>query len=158
MKAAQLLQAWQQDVAKLCTMKHGDNCTELSLPFSTLTSKFIRVFVIELADEWLITDMGDLAQGTYGFEGHKLNPAYDLAARIMGTEVHPTMRAVGGELFVSIKSAELLTSAIFDFAQFIQLCVNTTSLMTSRLAPYVHLSTVAHYAETAALRSVQANQ
>ena len=140
MESAQILEQWQQDVAKLTSMKHGGNCTELSLPFSTLTDKFVRVFVIELADEWLVTDMGDLAQDMYGFEGHRLNPAYDLATRIMGSEVHPTMQATGGELFARVKSAEMLTAAVFDFAQFVQLCVNTTALLTSPLAGYVHLA------------------
>lgn len=140
MKAAQLLEAWQQDIAKLSSMKHGDNCTELSLPFSTLTNKFVRVFVVELADEWLISDFGDICQDVYGFEGSELNPAYDLATRIMGSEVHPTMQASGGELFVRVKSADLLTAAIFDFASFIQLCVNTAALMKSDVAAYVRLA------------------
>lgn len=140
MKAEQLLQAWQQDVAKLSSMKYGDNCTELSLPFSTLGNKFVRVFVVELADEWLVSDFGDIVDNEYGLEGSGLNPAYDLATRIMGSEVHPTMQAAGGELFVRVKSADKLTAAIFDFAQFVQLCVNTATLLKSPMAPYVRLA------------------
>ncbi|MCC3159656.1 hypothetical protein LJ737_20615 [Hymenobacter sp. 15J16-1T3B] len=123
-----LLAMWQADITALSQVKMHGPMVELILPLSTLTSKFVSVFVKPHHEGgWWVHDNNYLETDAYyvGDEastadhGHRLQEEYDVSCYLADGQA---------VFFKHITDPALLTSAVLDMAQFIQLSVNLAYL------------------------------
>lgn len=128
MTADELLHLWQTDLAALSSARVADQWLELSLPLSTLTSKFVRVFVqVTTSGNLLLCDLCDLTQDTYevGNTLTAFEAAIDLTQR---RPEYANFFCQSGAVFSRLEQPEQLTSRLFDFGQLLQLVVNLAVL------------------------------
>lgn len=132
MSTEEILASWQTDVAALASARMSGVWVEITLPFSTLSSKFIRVFVQVNGDgTYLLSDLCDLTKDTYevGEERKAFYAAIDLTER----KVTPGgCYCQSGAVFCRVPQAELLGARLFDMAQLLQLVVNLAVLAGER--------------------------
>lgn len=118
----------QAELSAMITHRfRADGAVEFSLPYSTLTDKFASVFLQPTGTEqqpgWLVTDGGRLYDGDYEV---KACVEFHTAALACGVGYY-----IGKKVFgLPVTDRKLLTSALFDMAQFIQLAVNLAYLQT----------------------------
>ena len=128
MNATELLARWQADAAQLASARLNGVWQEITLPYSTLSSKFVRVFVQANSDgSFLLSDLCDLTQDTYevGDELTAFHAAIDLTER----KVAPGgCYCQSGAVFCRVKNIDVLTAHLFDVAQLLQLVVNLAVL------------------------------
>lgn len=132
MSTEEVLARWQADVAQLASVRMNGVWVEITLPFSTLTSKFIRVFVQANDDgTYLLSDLCDLSNDTYevGEERRAFYAAIDLTERKVSDG---GCYCQSGAVFCRVPQAELLTARLFDLAQLLQLVVNLAVLAGHR--------------------------
>lgn len=132
MSTEELLATWQADVAALASARMNGVWVEMTLPLSTLSSKFIRVFVQDNGDgTYLLSDLCDLSEDTYevGENRRAFYAAIDLTERKVTAD---GCYCQSGAVFCRVPQAELLTARLFDMAQLLQLVVNLAVLAGHR--------------------------
>lgn len=99
------------------------------MPMATLTDRFVRVFVRQVGvDSFLLSDCGDLYNDEYDTTAELgVSSGFDQAQMLLAKQCGGRIRQ-DGESFVCESPLQLLTSFLFDMAQFIQLAVNLAYL------------------------------
>lgn len=131
MDAQDILQAWRKDSAELASTKGRVGWIELTLPFSTLTDKFVRVYIKHGAvGDYIISDNGDLHNDEYevGEYDSPSSQPYQQAQALVQAGHYENIKQEGEGFYWRVTNPDLLTSALFDMAQFIQLSVNVAAL------------------------------
>jgi hypothetical protein len=134
MESQQVLQAWRADLAHLCSVKERVGWLEVQTPLSTITNAFVRVFVRhqEHSDTYIVSDNGDLSENEYevGDEDYPLQGLVACGRSLLGAGHFDTIKQEGEIFCGRAKGFKMLTSAIFEMAQFIQLTVNMAAMAT----------------------------
>jgi hypothetical protein len=128
MSPKELLALWRTAAECLTTARMSGLWVEITLPLSTLSSKFVRVFVQTNDDgTFLLSDLCDLTEDSYevGDDNRAFAAALDLTGRKVASG---DCYCQSGAVFCRVPSEELLTSRLFDLAQLLQLSVNLAVL------------------------------
>jgi hypothetical protein len=125
MKAMTVIDDLRAQLAAMITYKITDYAVDITLPYSTLSSKFVAVFVQGIGDEgapeWIVSDGGYLYSGEYEVPA---SSQFHVAALAVGIGFHEEV----SEFRTVVTDRKMLTSAVFDMAQFIQLAANLSYL------------------------------
>lgn len=123
-----LLALWRTAADALTTARVSNLWVEISLPLSTLSSKFVRVFVQANGDgTFLLSDLCDLTEDNYevGDDNRAFAAALDLTGRRVASG---DCYCQSGAVFCRVASEEVLSARLFDLAQLLQLSVNLAVL------------------------------
>lgn len=133
MEALDLLTEWRNDAAKLCSVKDRLGWIEITLPYSTLTDMFIRVYARVDADgRFTVSDLADLSNDEYDVRDNLSAQPFLRAQELLDRGHYSNIYKSGVSFVIAVKSKDMLTSALHDMAEFIQLSVNTAVLHEQR--------------------------
>jgi hypothetical protein len=127
-----VIQAWKDDTFKLIsTRRRADDVLEITLPYSTLTDKFVRLFIDEpTIGNYLISDGGDLHSDEYETTAElEVSGPFLQGKELLAKQAWAGIKQEG-EAFVCKTDLRQLTAKMFDMAEFIQLSVNLAYLST----------------------------
>ncbi|HVY71984.1 MAG TPA: hypothetical protein VHH73_18775 [Verrucomicrobiae bacterium] len=122
----------RSDFSKLWNCKPRGNSVEIITPFATATDKFVSVFVTSRNDEFVVTDAGWLdAEDNFYSTGESDEMEFEAVLKhFMGHFGVSIFFEKSGRQFYfkRVLSRELLSSAVYDMANFVVSVVNWTSL------------------------------
>lgn len=110
--------------------KRGDTL-EIVTPISTATQKFISVFVTKRDDSYVVTDGGWLInEDHYGLDDVEENSGFDAVVEHFSKafKIASTRNNTGTFYYKKAKEDSLLSSAVYDLAQFVSSVVNSLSV------------------------------
>lgn len=116
----------KRDFEKLWRFKLRGESLEVVTPFSTVTNKFVSVFITIRNGKYVVTDGAMISDGMneYGINQENLQVAYKAAELF---NIKTTYQK--GLYFYKISEAKmLLSSDLHDMASFIAIAVNTTAI------------------------------
>lgn len=135
MDAQQILADFRQDTADLTSTRQRPGWLEFSLPYSTITSKFVRVYVRHqgATGHYILSECGDLAEDEYEVSEDNDSPLpYLRAQELLERGNYPRVYCEADTFYWRVTNAEMLTSAMHDMAEFIQLAVNLAAFQQQR--------------------------
>lgn len=117
-------------------VRRGSEAVEIVLPLSTLSHKFVSVFVEPCRAGLLVSDGGYLADGTYETEGgdDACEKAKELLSRYPGVEFGENQEYERYEFSKVVKELRLLSAVVLDMGQLIQLAANLALLSSPSAA------------------------
>lgn len=131
MKHNKIFNRIKSDFCHLFEFKIHGNTLEVITPLATVTNKFVSVFITERKDSLIVTDGGWVEQEIYG---HKLLSDHrDIILMVISQfkkhyHIKQTCKDEDVYYFRSVKDLNLLSSAVFDIANFTVGVVNSYSL------------------------------
>ena len=143
MTAQDILNAWNRDAKAITTIQsRPDRWFQVTLPFSTLSDKLISIYVRkEFAGWFTISDHRDLINDAYEVRDNESALPFMQANDLLGRGHFANINEAGGVFTRRVDHLQMLSSAMFDFAQFIQLAVNLAVLQTENeavIAPHTY--------------------
>jgi hypothetical protein len=121
--------AIKKDFGDLFSFKrHDEDLFEINTPLSTLTDKFVSVFIIKRGAEFIVTDCGWLLQSQYEIKNPILPENCAALMSYYGVKQNESQF-----FYKKTDDISLLSSIIFDIAHFILNMVNLHSLVAVRV-------------------------
>jgi|AntRauTorckE5430_2_1112549.scaffolds.fasta_scaffold03162_3 hypothetical protein len=121
----------KEEFCHLFNFKSHGNTLEIITPLVTITNKFVSVFITPRGDKLIVTDGGWIRQEVY--DHSIISDDRDIVSTLIQQYkkyYHINQTSGDGNIFYfrSIDKIELLSSAVFDIANFIVGVVNSYSL------------------------------
>ena len=135
LSCSDILPALKQDFGSLWQCQPRGESIEIITPFSTTTQKFISVFVTQRSEQWIVSDGGWLCEESY-YNNTPLIEADDKVQQAIAYYQASFKVAAheqpDGRIFYFKKcgKSELLSSTVYDVANFVTSTVNALSVPT----------------------------
>jgi hypothetical protein len=129
MKHEEILNLVKSEISHITCLKKRNQKTEIIMPFATITSKFVSVFVEKEGNEFIIHDNGWLFDGNYFSEDLFIEKdVIEEAQKYFDVEVVDMKKC-----FV-LADNQALVAQIFELCNFIQFVVNQNQIYHSMYA------------------------
>jgi hypothetical protein len=127
-----IIGAIKRDFGTLWQCRNRGNSIEIVTPFSTATQKFVSVFITRRDDSYVVTDGGWVSSEdqTYGLDEVEEDSGFDAIIEhfCKAFKIYSTREKGGRFFYKKVSDDSLISSAVYDVANFISSVVNSLSI------------------------------